>query len=107
MGAGGSVTQATSKSTGVTLHKASGQLIMNNAALAAGTSVSFTLTNSVIAATDALIVNIADGAAADSYDVAVSAVGAGNARIQLRNIAAGSLAEALVLNFAVIKAVAT
>lgn len=103
-GAGGAVTQATSKSTGVTLNKQSGQITLNNAALAAATSVSFTLTNSVIAATDTVIVNIGSGATVDAYTVDVTAVAAGSCRIQVRNESGASLGEALVLNFAVIKA---
>jgi hypothetical protein len=42
-GAGGTVTQATSKSTAVTLNTVTGAITMNNAALAAATIVSFTL----------------------------------------------------------------
>jgi len=105
-GAGGAATQATSKSTGVTLNKVAGQITMNAAALAADASVSFILTNSVIAASDVLIVNIGAGATADAYMVTVDQVAAGSARIQLRNVSASPLSEALVLNFAVIKAVA-
>lgn len=105
-GAGGAVTQATSKSTGVTLDKASGAITMNGAALASATSVGFTLTNSLIAATDVVLVSIKSGATANSYLVAVDAVAAGSCRISVRNISAGSLSEALVLNFAVVKAVA-
>jgi len=104
-GAGGTVTQSTSKSTGVTLDKVCGQITMNNAALNAGTSVSFTLTNSAIASTDTVRVNIQSGATADSYNVDVTAVAAGSCRIQVRNFTAGNLSEALVLNFAVIKGV--
>jgi lysophospholipase L1-like esterase len=105
-GAGGAVTQATSKATGVTLNKTSGQITLNGAALAASTSVSFTLTNSAIAATDTVIVAIATAATAGSYVVTVDAVAAGSCRIHVRNTSAGSLSEALVLNFAVLKAVA-
>lgn len=105
-GAGGVVTQATSKTTGVTLNRVAGQVTLNAASLAAGASASFTLTNSAIAATDAPIVSIASGATADAYAVTVTAVAAGSCRIQLRNMGAVALAEALVLNFAVIKAVA-
>ena len=105
-GAGGTVTQATSKSTGVTLNKISGQVTMNGAALTAGASVSFTLANSAIAATDVVIVSIGSGASANSYFVVVDAVAAGSCRIHLSNVSAGSLSEALVINFAVIKAVA-
>jgi len=105
-GAGGTAAQATSKSTGVTLNKLSGQLTMNAASLAAGAAAGFTLTNSQIAATDVVMVSLAASAAADSYHAQVDAVSAGSCRISLRNLSAAALAEAVVLNFAVIKAVA-
>jgi hypothetical protein len=105
-GAGGTVTQATDKSTGVTLNKATGQITMNNAALAAGAEVSFTLTNSVIAATDIIVVNIASGGTAGAYGLSVTAVANGSCQITVTNLSGGSLSEALVLNFAVIKGVA-
>lgn len=104
--AGGTQTQSTNKSTGVTLNKICGQITMANVALAATTSVSFTLTNSTIAATDVVIVNIASAATTNTYTITVDAVAAGSCRIHLRNISATSRTEALVLNFAVIKAVA-
>lgn len=105
-GTGGTVTQATSKSTDVTLNKVCGQITMNGAALAANTSVSFTLTNSQIAATDIVIANIASGATASSYQLTVDQVSAGSCRIHLRNVSGGSLSEAVVLNIVVLKAVA-
>ena len=106
-GAGGTVTQATSKSTGVTLDKICGEIVMNNATLNRETAVSFTLTNSAIAATDVVVVNIKSAATANAYNVAVTAVAAGSCRIQVHNLLGGTdLSEALVLNFAVIKAVA-
>lgn len=105
-GTGGAVTQLTDKSTGVTLNKPCGQITLHNANLAGATRVSFTLTNSSIAATDVVIVNIASGATADAYAVTVTAVAAGSCRIQIANLtAATTLGEALVLNFAVIKAI--
>ena len=104
-GAGGTVTQTTSKSTPVVLNKPCGQITMNNAALATSTSVSFTLTNSLIAATDVVRVSIASGATAGAYSVTVDATAAGSCRISVRNHSGGSLSEALVLNFAVLKAV--
>lgn len=105
-GAGGTVTQATSKSTGVTLDKVCGTITMHNAALAAGTTVGFTLTNSAIGADDVVVVNVKSGATANSYGLAVSAKAAGSCLIEIRNNTAGSLGEAVVLSFAVIKAVA-
>lgn len=100
---GGTVTQATSKSTGVTCEATCGQITMNNALLAATTSVAFVLTNSVIGANDTVIVSIASGATTNSYTVTVEAVSAGSCRISLRNYTAVALAEAVVLNFSVIK----
>jgi hypothetical protein len=104
-GEGGTVTQITSKSTGVTLDKRCGEVIMHNASLATATSVSFTLTNSTIAANDVIIACIKSGATTNSYHVTVDAVAAGSCRIHVRNFNAGSLGEAIVIGFAVIKAV--
>ena len=98
----GTVTQATSKSTAVTLNKAAGQITMNNAALAAATNVTFTFNNSFITSNDTLIVTIAGGATAGSYNAWVSGLSTGSATLVLRNISAGSLSEAVVLNFAII-----
>lgn len=100
---GGSVTQGTSKSTGVTLNRVVGQITMHNAALASSTSVGFTLTNSVIDADDVVFVCIGSGATAASYQVCVDAVAAGSCKFHLRNTSGGSLGEAVVLNFGVIK----
>lgn len=105
-GTGGTVTQATSKSTGVTLNKLCGQITMNNATLNRNTSVSFTLTNSFIDATDVVVANIASGATAGAYAITVEVIAAGSCNIALHNLLSGTdLSEALVLNFAVIKAV--
>ena len=104
-GTGGTVTQATSKSTGVTLNKRCGQITMNNAALSAAAEVSFTFTNSTIAATDVVVTAISSGATAGAYNTHVDAIAAGSCRISITNFSAGPLSEAIVLNFAVIKAV--
>ncbi len=104
-GSGGAVTQATSKSTGVTLNKSNGQITMNGAALAAGAVVSFTLTNSLIASTDKPDVVIASGATAGAYTAQVDAVASGSCRVSVRNQSGGSLSEAIVLNFVLLKAV--
>jgi hypothetical protein len=103
-GAGGTVTQSTSKSTGVTLNKICGKITLNNAALAAGTIVSFVLTNSFIAAGDVLILNHVAGGTPGSYSLNARC-GAGSATIDVRNNTAGSLSEAIEIAFALIKAV--
>jgi len=104
-GSGGVVTQITSKATGVTLSKSTGQITLNNAALAASTTVSFTLTNTVIEAGDILVMNHISGGTAGSYLLNAQSA-AGSASINVRNISLGSLSEAIVIAFAVIKAVA-
>ena len=103
-GEGGTVTQATSKATAVTLNKKCGQITMNAASLAADTTVTFVLTNSTIAATDLLVLNHVSGGTAGSY-LLNAQCGAGSVSINVRNITAGSLSEAIVIGFAVIKAV--
>lgn len=103
-GAGGAVTQATNKATGVTLNKVCGEITMNGAALAAATIVSFTLTNSAIAATDTLILNHVTTGTRGAYTLNAQCA-AGSAVIYVRNNTAGSLSEAIVIRFAVIKGV--
>jgi hypothetical protein len=103
-GAGGVVTQLTSKATAATLSKSTGQITLNAAALAASTTVSFTLTNTVIEAGDILIMNHISGGTAGSYSLNAQSA-AGSASINVRNISLGSLSEAIVIAFAVIKAV--
>lgn len=101
----GTVTQATDKSTAVTLNKSAGQITMNAASLNATTSVYFTLNNSLISANDILILTISGGATAGAYNLWVNSLGAGTASITLRNTTGGALAEAVVINFALIHCV--
>jgi hypothetical protein len=103
-GSGGTVTQATNKATGVTLNKSNGQITLNNAALAADTTVSFTLSSTSIAAGDILVLNHISGGTAGSYLLNAQSA-AGSASINVRNITAGSLSEAIVIAYAVIRAV--
>lgn len=105
-GDGGAVTQATSKSTGVTLNKLCGAITTHNAALAAAAEVSFTVTNNTVKATDVVSVCISSGATAGAYAVTVDAVAAGSFRVSLSNQSAASKSEALVLNFVVLGSVA-
>lgn len=103
-GSGGTVTQLTNKSTAVTINKPSGQITMNNAALAASTSVAFQVVNSSVGAADSVVVSIGGSsvAALIAYQVCTAA-GAGFFYVNLRNVSAGSLSEAVVINFAVVK----
>ena len=107
VGSGGTVTQATSKTTAVTLNKINGEIVMDGAALADDATAAFTLTNSTIAATDVVIVNVASVGTVGAYQVTVGAVAAGSCSISVLNVSGGSLSQAIKLNFAVIKAVAS
>lgn len=104
-GGGGTVTQATSKSTGVTLNKACGAITLNNASLAADTTVSFTLTNSLITAGDLLILNHTATGTFGGYVLNAHGATTGSVTIDVHNCTPGALAEAIVISFALIKAV--
>lgn len=102
-GSGGTVSQTGNKSGGVTLNKPSGQITMQNTALGSDTSVSFTLTNSTISTNDLLLLNIVGGVATPgTYNLDANCT-TGSAVITVRNITAGSLSEAIVLRYAVIR----
>ena len=99
-----SVTQQTSKSTGVTLNAAAGKIVLNNAALASAASAQFTLTNNQIGTNDLVFLTLAGGfATAGSYSHRVLDESAGSCTIQLTNLGATTLSEALVFNFATLQ----
>ena len=101
-GAGGTVTQGTSRTTGVTINKTSGAITLFSAAGSA-TAATFTVTNSTVAATDVIILNQKSGT--DLYDLMVTSVSAGSFNITFRTTG-GTTTEQPVFNFAVIKGVA-
>jgi hypothetical protein len=101
-GTGGAVTQATSRTNGVTLNKTNGAITLVSAAGTA-TWQSFTVTNSTVAATDVVILSQKSGT--DLYMLEVTAVAAGSFRISFATTG-GTTTEQPVFNFAVIKAVA-
>lgn len=100
VGAGGAVTQATSRSTGVTLSRSTGAITTNNTSLAAGASATFTVTNTTIAANDVVDVSIKSGQTNKETSAKVSAVAAGSFDITVHNQHA-STAEtgSIVINF--------
>ena len=104
---GGAVTQATNKSTAVTLNTQGGQLTMNNAALADGAEVTFQVNNDKVAATDVIVVNHGSAGTAGAYWLVVSAVAVGSFKVTVGNLSGGSLSQAIVLNYAVIKSAAS
>jgi hypothetical protein len=96
-GAGGTVTQATSKSTAVTLNRPCGNITTHNAALAAGASVTFTVNNTACGARSAVIVNSRDA----NYSVVASRVSVDLFTVTLTNITVGSRSEAVDIYFMV------
>jgi hypothetical protein len=106
-GAGGTVTQGSGsgKQTGVTLNKPTGVITLDTGNLNAGATVSFLFTNSILAASDVLIVNMRRGTGTAGGYSLVAEVTAGLANIVIKNETAGNLAEGFQINFAVIKGV--
>lgn len=103
-GAGGTASQTLLKTEAVTINEPTGLITTASTLLAANTSVSFTLNNTTIAATDLVVVAHVSGGTAGSYTV--TAFPASNsATITLRNITAVGLTEAPAIRFAVIKSV--
>ena len=106
---GGTVTQITNRATGVTLSKPCGQITTHNASLAAEGTADFVVTNTLVAATDVVVVSIKSGSNGGGTIVSVAAVAAGSFTIRVHNgnVAAGTAETgAIVINFAIIKAVA-
>lgn len=97
----GAVTQATSKTTGVTLNSKAGVITMNAAALSNGAVVKFTQTNTACSATDVVICNQGGGGTSNAYGVHACAQD-GSIDYRIVNNTAGSLSEALTVNFIVI-----
>lgn len=100
-GAGGTVVQATSKSTAVTLNKPCGQITMNNEALAAGATVWFKISNNLLVAGSTATALLAGGVVtATAYRVDIMTYDINEAAIYIRvkNESAGALSEALIIN---------
>ena len=102
-GAGGTVTQATSKSTSVTLNKPCGQITMNAASLAAGTGVIFTLNNSLVTTADGFSAAISGGSSNPDEYIVRWRVAAGAVSIVIINGLGSPLAEAVQLTFVLLK----
>ena len=107
-GAGGTVLQATDRTTGVTLNKLTGQITTQATSLAAAGEVSFTVTNSTVAIGDVVVAAIQSGPTTPgSTQVSVTTVAAGSFQLTLNNLHASTAdTGAAIINFAVFKAVA-
>ena len=100
-GAGGTVTQATSRTTGVTLSKSCGAITLVSAAGSTSWQ-SFTVTNTLVAATD--VVHVCQKSGTDLYEIHVTNVAAGSFKISFKTTS-GTTTEQPVFNFTVLKAV--
>lgn len=103
-GAGGIVTQLTSKSTAVTLNKPTGVIVMNDSALAAGASVEFLVHNYLIShtITDTVILSGIWGVS-PLYRIEIGGVYTSGFMIRVTNITAGNLSDSVAINFTIIK----
>lgn len=95
----GTVTQATSKSTSVTLNQKRGIITTDAAALAAGAFIGFQLNNNQITANSMIVALVKTPI--QKYNVQIVGVAAGVAYFRLNNHTAGSLSEAVEITFEV------
>jgi hypothetical protein len=98
-----SVTQLTSKSTTVNANGLHGSITMNAAALASAAVVAFTLTNSSLEAGDMVLMQVEGGGTALAYHAWAEESLTGSVTVLVENISAGSLSEAVILSFFVLK----
>lgn len=106
-GAGGTVTQITSITTGVTLNTVCGEIVTVSAGTAAGAEDTFDVTNSAVAATDVVVAAVKSTASAGTPVVFAHTAAAGSFKITISNLhATDALNNTLTLSFVVIKAVA-
>ena len=96
------MTQATSRTTGVTLNKGTGAITLFTAAGSA-TAATFTVTNSTVAATD--VIHVCQKSGTNLYNTLVTAVAAGSFNITFYTTG-GTASDAPVFNFVVVKGVA-
>lgn len=102
-GLGGTVTQLTNKATAVTINNIYGRITTHAAALAAGAEVTFTVNNNLVGATDFPQVALAGGGTIGAYNAWRSSVSAGAFTITISNHSAGSLSQAISIDFIIIK----
>ena len=104
-GNGGTVTQATSKSTAVTCDKRVCSITLNNANLTAGSTATFTFNNSTVSAEDAIVCTHHATGTFAAYTINCRATGAGTASVAVRNNTSGTLGEAIVIKAVVLDGV--
>ncbi len=105
-GAGAVVTQATNRTTAVTINALCGTITTNSTSLAAEAAASFTVNNPAVGANDVVVVCQRGGAVGVMTDVVVIAVAAGSFTLAVMNgnVASGTAETgAIRIGFAVIK----
>lgn len=105
---GSTVTQQTNRATGVTINALSGAITTNNTSLAAEASAVFVVSNNKVEIGDVIVLSVRSGQVALNTQVSVTSVADGSFSITVvNNNAAAGTAEtgAIIINFAVIKAV--
>jgi hypothetical protein len=108
-GVGGSVTQATNKTTAVTLNKPCGSITLAPSSLAAGAAATFLFNNSLAGENDVLALSAREygGSNENHLFTSMARFGGGAFFITVRNMSGAPVAEAVVVNFALIKAAVT
>lgn len=102
-GAGCAVTQATSRTTGVTCTGLSGAITLVSGA-GSTTPASFTVTNTSVSATD--MVNVSQKSGTDLYEIFVTNTGSGSFKVTYFTTG-GTTTEQPVFNFSVTKGVSS
>lgn len=100
VGAGGIVTQLTSKTTAVTINKYSGTIVTHNELLAAGASAIFDVNNSNINGLSGVIVGVVR--TNNNYSARVISISAGRFSVELTNRTASDLSDAVSISFNII-----
>lgn len=107
-GQGSTVTQVTDRATAVEINALCGAITTDSTSLAAEASAVFVVTNNKVAIGDVIVLSMRSGSVALNTTCVVSAVAAGSFSITVinNNVAAGTAETgAIIINFAVIKAV--
>jgi len=105
-GAGGTITQITSRSTGVTLNKICGAITTTATSLAAGAEAVFVVTDNLVAIGDVVLISTRSGQTALTSVAVVSQVTAVSFSITITNLSATTAdTGAMTINFIILKAV--
>ena len=102
-GAGGTITQVTSRTTGISLAKPCGTITLFSTTTTAGQVTEFTFTNSRLAANDVVIFSQKSGAG--TYIIQTRTVSAGSCVVSVYTPFAVGTAEAPSFNFVILKSV--